>query len=310
MHSLTPSFGQFVELVSIRSPLQKKAMRAFLSRQDEAYWLSAENFAEGLLEVLADRGIQPGYVADSYVKMCSDMLAQQIAFKRTGIYSCAHSGEAYDKVYSSDTEMSSYMYGLALSQFLWPNHYALFRFFQDMCSRIGNVHRYLEIGPGHGLFLIEAMRHFPDARFSAVDISPVSLRISQELVGHFAKGRACSYRVQDAREIDDEAFDFISMCEVLEHLDETLPILRKLHGMTAPGGRVFITTCANCPAIDHTYLYDSVGHIRQELKEAGFAILQDLPLAIGDIAEHLWDTQRVEVNYAALLIRAVDVPCD
>lgn len=298
----------FVDLVSSRSPLQKKAIRAFLSGQGEAYWLSAEQFAKGLLEFLVGKGIEPGFVADAYLKMCKDMLSQQIAFKRTGTYSCSHSSDAYNQVYSSEEEMSSYMYGLALSQYLWPNHYALFRYFQDACSGLKGVRRYLEIGPGHGLYLIEAMRLFPDAQFSAVDISPVSLRISQELVSHFAQGRACSFRVQDAREVNDETYDFISMCEVLEHLDETLPLLKKLHGMTAAGGRVFITTCANCPAIDHTYLYDSVGHIRRELQSAGFQILQDLPLAVGDIPEDQWEAQRVEVNYAALLARAEDAP--
>jgi SAM-dependent methyltransferase len=298
----------FVDLVSSRSALQKKAIRTFLSNQDTEYWQSAEQFAEGLLEFLDGKRIEPGFVADAYLKMCKDMLTQQIAFKRTGAYSCSHSSEAYEQVYSSEEEMSSYMYGLALSQYLWPNHYALFRYFQEACSGIDGVRSYLEIGPGHGLYLLEAMRLFPDAEFSAVDISPVSLRISQELVSHFAHGRSCSFRVQDAREITSETYDFISMCEVLEHLDETLPLLKKLHGMTATGGRVFITTCANCPAIDHTYLYDSVAHMRRELQDAGFHILQDLPLAVGDVPEELWEAQKVEVNYAALLARAEDTP--
>lgn len=296
----------FVDLVSSRSPLQKKAIRAFLSKQDEDYWQSAEHFAEELMEFLADKRLKPEFVADAYLKMCKGMLSQQIAFKRTGTYSCAHSSEAYEQVYSSEEEMSSYMYGLALSQYLWPNHYALFRYFQNICSGVNGVRNYLEIGPGHGLYLIEAMRLFPDAEFSAVDISPVSLRISQELVSHFAHGHSCSFRVQDAREISSGAYDFISMCEVLEHLDDTMPLLKKLHDLTATGGRVFITTCANCPAIDHTYLYDSVAHIRRELCEAGFKILQDLPLAVGDVPEDLWEMQKVEVNYAALLARAED----
>ncbi|MHC1791948.1 class I SAM-dependent methyltransferase [Solidesulfovibrio sp.] len=298
---------KFVELIATRNPLQKKAMNSFLSDQDEDFWSSAEQFSKGLLEVLAKKGIDPSYIADSYVKMCRNMLSQQVAFKRSGSYTCAHPEDAYESVYSSESEMSSYMYGLALSQFLWANHYALFRFYKDICSRSPSIRNYLEIGPGHGLFLIEAMRLLPDARFTAIDISPVSLRISQEFVGHFAQGRECVFRVQDARSIAAEQYDFISMCEVLEHLDETMPMLRKLHRMTAPGGRVFITTCANCPAIDHTYLYDSVGHIQRELNDAGFVILEDLPLAVGDVPEYLWETRREEINYAAWLARAEDM---
>lgn len=297
----------FVDLVSARSPLQKKAIRAFLSRQNESFWMSAEHFAEGLLDFLNDKGLEPEYVANAYIKMCKDMLTEQIAFKRTGRYTCSNSTDAYENVYSSEEQMSSYMYGLALSQFLWPNHYALFRYFKETCSSIDGVRSYLEIGPGHGLYLLEAMHLFPDAKFSAIDISPVSLRISQEFVNHFAHEQVCSFRVQDAREDLSETYDFISMCEVLEHLDETIPLLNKLHGMTAEGGRVFITTCANCPAIDHTYLYDSVAHIRNELCDAGFHILQDLPLAVGDVPEEQWTAQKVEINYAALLARAEDI---
>jgi hypothetical protein len=45
---------------------------------------------------------------------------------KTGSYPVQLSGEAFDKVYNNQVEMKSYMIGLALSQFLWPTHYAMY----------------------------------------------------------------------------------------------------------------------------------------------------------------------------------------
>ncbi len=292
---------QFVEKVQKRDPFQKKAINTFLAHQDEKYWLRAESFAKNLLGLLKKNGLSQEYIVDSYLKMCKNMLSQQVVFKRTGVYSCADSQTAFANVYNSETEMSSYMYGVAVSQFLWPNHYAMFDFFMDTIARFSNVKKYLEIGPGHGLFLVEAMRHFRAAQFSAIDISPVSLRISKEIVDHFTGGQSCSFQISDVQNLDSASYDFISMCEVLEHLDQTIPLLKKLHSMLTAEGHLFITTCANCPAIDHTYLYRSVHHIRQELQEAGFKILADISLPIENKPENMWEEERVEVNYAALL---------
>lgn len=296
-----PCFMQLVQKIQERDPFQKKAIRAFLARQDAVYWRRAESFSENLLGLIEKNGLTQDYIADSYLKMCKNMLSQQVVFKRTGLYSCADSKTAFEKVYSSEMEMSSYMYGVAISQFLWPNHYAMFHFFMDTISRISNVEKYLEIGPGHGLFLVEAMRQFSNARFSAVDISPVSLRISKEIVDHFTGGKRCEFQISDVQNWNSASYDFISICEVLEHLDQTMPLLKRLHAMLAPGGHMFITTCANCPAIDHTYLYKSVHHVRRELSDAGFMILADISLPVENKPEHLWEEERVEVNYAALL---------
>jgi hypothetical protein len=91
------------------------------------------------------------------------------------------------------------------------------------------------------------------------------------------------------------------MCEVLEHLDCPLNILKKTYALLHDEGRLFITTCANCPAIDHVYLYENVGHIRKEIQEAGFNIVSDLPLPVGNYPDNNWLDTKIEVNYAAML---------
>ena len=61
------------------------------------------------------------------------------------------------------------------------------------------------------------------------------------------------------------------------------------------------TTCANCPAIDHVYLYRSVEEIQAHVREAGLKIVAELALPVGSIPRERWSAERVEVNYAAVL---------
>lgn len=303
----TPSsFESFVSLIERKSSLQKKAIRAFFATQDALFFERAEQFCQKFDTVIESHGLTREFVVDSYLKMCADMLREQIKFRRTGAYSCRRAADAYDAVYSSEREMASYMYALALSIFLWPNHYRMFDFFLARSRELPTIERYLEIGPGHGVFLAQSMRAFPGAAFHAIDISPVSIRIAAALVERFVGDTTCRFERRDVMEaVGDPAgrFDFIVMCEVLEHLDDPNTMLRRLREMLTPSGRLFVTTCANAPAIDHVYLYHDVAHIRRELRQSGFEIQVDLALPVGDYPESDWDRHKVEINYAAMLRR-------
>ena len=57
---------------------------------------------------------------------------------------------------------------------------------------------HLEIGPGHGLFLNQALDHLPlAAAVTAVDISAVSTRITRSIIEFFKPGRAVAYVTRD-----------------------------------------------------------------------------------------------------------------
>lgn len=112
----------------------------------------------------------------------------------------------------------------------------------------------------------------------------------------------CEFINQDVNGlVAQREFDYIVMCELLEHVDRPIDILRKTHSLLSDSGHCFITTCANAPAVDHVYLYDSVEHIQRELEQAGFQIIDELALPVGNIPRGRWIKDKVEVNYAALL---------
>jgi len=100
--------------------------------------------------------------------------------------------------------------------------------------------------------------------------------------------------------VPSRRYDFITIGEVLEHLEDPRAMLRRILELLAPDGRVFITTPANAPMIDHIYLFNNAGEIREMLRTCGFAIeveasmfAEDKPAARGENAESAADVRGV-----------------
>lgn len=298
------TFRKFVKAVGERSGLQRKAISAFHGEVDDVYWERAEKFADGLLMVLEDEGLSIDYVADAYVGMCKEILREQIMFRRSGKYSCTCAADAKKAVYDVQERMRAYLYGLALSIFLWRNHYRMFDFFIRESGTMAKVSRYLEIGPGHGLYLLEAMERFPRASFHAIDLSPAAIEISRKMTGHFGRGGTCEFSLMDLFDISECEYDYVVMCEVLEHVDDPCSALDKVRELVRQDGRVFVTTCVNCPAVDHVFRFETVDQIRTKLNQCGFGILSELILPVEGCHGDTWEGQGPEINYAAMMKRS------
>lgn len=299
-----PVFHRILEDIFEKSPMQRKFILKHIQNRDKVFWQRAERFSRGFLAYLNDEGMTLEDTTEAYLKLCGHMVTEQIKFKRTGRYTCNSAKEANAGVYGSEKQMIPYVLGLAISQFLWPNHYDLFDFFVQKSRELGDVESYLEVGPGHGLYMVEALGMFPGAQFHAVDISPISTRIAEGIVRKFGGTEKCLFEVKDVNDIDHGSYDYIVMCEVLEHLDNPRSVMTKIGKLLKVRGHAFVTTCANCPAIDHVYLYRSVEQIREEIREAGLSIVSDLALAVEDLPEVQWVKEQVEVNYGAMLQKA------
>ncbi len=71
--------------------------------------------------------------------------------------------------------------------------------------------------------------------------------------------------------------------------------------MLADTGQVHLSTCINCPTIDHVYHFKCEEEVRALLTEAGFNIKKDL-LAPSEIksADYM-EKFKLDVSYVALL---------
>jgi 2-polyprenyl-3-methyl-5-hydroxy-6-metoxy-1,4-benzoquinol methylase len=181
----------------------------------------------------------------------------------------------------------------------------MFRFFDaSVRERSNRISTYLEIGPGHGLLLEKALSTIIGLKEAVVvDISPTSLNLTRSIIEHFMPSRRdVCYILGDILKISlNKQFDFISMGEVLEHVNQPLALLTRLKQMLAPGGRAFISTCANCPAIDHVYQFDTLAQIREIITLSGLTIESDLPLSVENMSITEAERRRVTINYCALV---------
>ena len=302
-------FKRIVSNIKAKYPLQKKMIARELADRDGLFWERAASFSQDFERLLSDGNVTDERVADCYIKLCKDMTIEQIKFRKTGRYSATSFAEVAERVYHSETEMEAMVYGLAISQFLWRNHYALFDFFITTLRELedrGEVKRYLEIGPGHGLHLVEGLRAFSSAHFDVVDISATSLDVSQRVVQCFAPGRDVDFHLADIADFKSSGdFDLIVINEVLEHLEDPLAMMRRAADLIGDEGHVFLTTCANAPSIDHIFLYDSVEAMQAQIREAGLTITSEIILPVGaHVPRAEWTARKVEVNYGALCRRA------
>jgi SAM-dependent methyltransferase len=298
-------FHEIVDSISNRSPFQKKRLKSYLAECDDTFHREADEFAFRYGDFLAKRGISMDYAVDAYLKMCRDMLRCQVEYLRTGSYPQVTAEQAKAAVYESETEMLSYMVGLGISQFLWPTHYQMFSFFKKAIdNNAGSVSSYLEIGPGHGLFLEYALSQLHKLSVAvAIDISPTSFDLSRSIIQSCASvQKEVKFVLGDVTKTDfDSHFDFVTMGEVLEHVNQPKILLQKLKTLLAPGGRAFVSTCANCPAIDHVVQFNSLQQIRDLITSAGLIIRRDLALPVEPMSVQEAEAKRVTINFCALL---------
>lgn len=298
-----PEFSRLVDMVSAGNPLQRKRIEAFIAARDDEYWTFVEELSRTLNHSFLASDAAREEAARAYNRMCMDILREQIRFKKTGTYLIDDAPTAYENVYSRDEVMRYYIVGLLLSYVFWPNHYELFRFFRRLLDR-RPVRRYLEVGAGHGLFAAEAMRRNPGLEVTIMDISETSIRVAREMLETFQIDPS---RVRFIRgdflqeELQGEGYDMVVMGEVLEHVNQAPEFMRRARQMLRPGGRVFMTTCANCPAVDHVYRFHNVDEIVSLVRGAGLAVEQDVALPAEDVPRERWEEELVTINYAGVL---------
>lgn len=289
-----------IDKISAANTLHGKKLKKNLSSCDAAYYLKAETFLTAYVNMLRKQNLTIDYAIDCYLQMLADVNYETVQFIRTGRYSSQSFEEVRKKVYANPGVMTYYMHGLMLSQFLWAHHYKIFTAFCDTILRKKQeIKHYLEIGGGHGLYLSEAVNALNGATdFTLVDISPSSIEMTQEWLGN----AHVNYLVRDVFDFNpDIKFDFITMGEVLEHVENPVALLKKVSSLLTENGYLWITTPANAPAIDHIYLFRNISDIHQVIADAGFEIAEETTAYAEDVAADIAEKFKVSMMYAGLL---------
>jgi 2-polyprenyl-3-methyl-5-hydroxy-6-metoxy-1,4-benzoquinol methylase len=272
--------------------------------------LTPEEFArfELFLEFCEHRGASVQHVASCYLTVVDDTLGEQMYFLRHKKYRHSSYAEVAGFVYHNRVYMDRYMYGLVVTAFLWPNHVHISRFFREKLPRDKNG-AYLEIGPGHGYYMMTAASESAYDRFVGVDIAEASVAQTRAMIDFFAPRasgrielRHCDFL--DATTLAPASFDAVVMGEVLEHVERPGVFLRKIAELSRSDAFIYVTTCINAPAVDHIYLWRSTDELEALLRESGFTIREALHLPYEGRSLKESITQALSINVAYVLEKA------
>jgi 2-polyprenyl-3-methyl-5-hydroxy-6-metoxy-1,4-benzoquinol methylase len=271
----------------------------------DIYFEEANSYLELYINYLTNDGVSLEYIVDSYLNMCKSILIEQIKFKRTGRYSYDSFEETNEKVYSDKEFMKQYMIGVAVSQALWRNHYEMFKFFSEEIADIERPYGYLEIGVGHGSFLHKVIQNGKFEKLTVVDVSQASLELTQGLLMH-AGFEICNIDfinqdIMTSDLVEGQKYDFITMGEVLEHVESPLELLEKIHDLLSTTGKAYISTCANAPVIDHIYLFNTIDEIRLLIEKSGLCIDKEIVIPNDNTSEENWVKDKANLSYACIL---------
>ena len=215
------------------------------------------------------------YLAQCYDLIVKDTLREQLYFQRHKRYRYSTFAEVADSVYFDDEYMSKYMHGLAITAWLWPNHRDMHRYFARSIPTMAKGN-YLEVGPGHGVYMMTAMKLSQYDRFEGIDLSPTSVDMTKALLDSRNQTGVANYEIYCSDFLKDDLhndrYDAIVMGEVLEHVEQPLEFLQKIRELAAEDAFIFVTTPVNAPAIDHIYLFDSFNAIEELVVKAGLSI--------------------------------------
>jgi len=257
---VNPLQGQFVEDNIVNLTIEEK-----------------QSFAS-YLHYCQKQDISTAFLASSYDLIVRDTFKEQVYFQRHKQYRYATYAEVAQSVYHSPEYMSKYMYGLALSAYLWPNHREMHNFFLSQLPK-NNDGNYLEVGPGHGFYFMQSMRHSNFKHFTGVDISATSVEMTKSILSSNHFGQFSHFDINQCDFLNWETskkFDFIVMAEVLEHVENPQLFLKKIKDSLTTTGKAFITTCINAPAIDHIYLYRSIDELIAQVNDENLVVIEQL----------------------------------
>jgi 2-polyprenyl-3-methyl-5-hydroxy-6-metoxy-1,4-benzoquinol methylase len=235
-----------------------------------------------------------------FIHLSEEFVTLQMELDRDGKYRYSSFDEVRAIVYDNPEVMEGrYLNGLLISQALWMNHRKIYEYFVDeFCANNAPTGTVLEVPTGTGVYVTEFAGRNPGWTAFGVDLSNSSVEFTREI----ARLRNCKVSVKNENFLEyaeETKFDRLICGELLEHLEQPEELLLKLKNLTAPGGKVFLTTAIWAANIDHIYLFVNAQEVRVML-EKYFTIVSELvvPVRPGFGPED----SKTPINYAAVLL--------
>lgn len=274
-----------VNQIESKSPLQKKNIQKYVEAMNSA---EREKLVRRIRYFL-EQGYTYEAMTESYLKFCTYFTEERLYFVENGTYRYSSYEEASD-LYKNQEYMNNYMIGLALSIYLWRIQRDGMRFFKDKCQK--DTHRggsYLEVGPGHGEYLVTAIENMSFDQYLAVDISLTAAQLTQSFLEFALRGQQNllnKVRVEHKDFFEftsEEKFDGIVISEVLEHVENPKDFLIQVKKLSKKDTFIYLSTAINSPYPDHLYHFHNKEEVYSLFKETGLRVLNEIESTIDGI---------------------------
>lgn len=292
--------NEFIQLVSESNQFQKKLLKDWNINDEEQ-----QELEKILAFYTKEQGYPMEFLADSYNFINTMVMEETYYFERNKTYRFTSFEEVNEKVYQNDGYMKKYMIGLCISDYIWIQHLEILRWFRWNLKNLSEIGRdsYLEIGPGLGQYLSKALKYGKFQDYLAVDLSPTSVEQCKKYMTYCGidETKYCILQKDFFNLSSEQKFDFIVMGEVLEHVEQPLEMMKKIHSLLNEHGRAFITTVINAPAVDHIYLFRSEQEVLAMVQQAGFVVEDHICITAGGIPMEQAVKRRYAINIAMIL---------
>jgi 2-polyprenyl-3-methyl-5-hydroxy-6-metoxy-1,4-benzoquinol methylase len=244
----------------------------------------------------------------SLIEFSVEFLRLQMHLHKTGGYLYKNFKEVEDNVYNNPNRKLSgpwYTWALYFSQIFWVTHWNVMKFFRSVyCKTDKETGEALEVPTGTGIFITLFLNYNPGWRGTGVDLSDSAIAFTKDVLSwyHIEPERMSLIKDNIYTWQTEKRFDRILCGEFLEHLEDPLGVLKKLHSLLKPDGKVFITVAVYASMIDHIYLYRSADEVRKHIREAGLVPTQELVQAVFEKRDP--EGRDTPVNYCAILEKA------
>ena len=162
-----------------------------------------------------------------------------------------------------------YLFALTLSTALNRSRYELFLDYRKVIGEhVRKGISILEIGAGNCL----------DARFASSYGKVCAYEkneLSQVWHGILNLEETVDLHIEEYRFDQPQAYDLVTMIELLEHLADPVAYLKKTSQVLRHGGLAYLTFAIRMPQIDHLYDFGSIDECRGLLDQAGLTILHE-----------------------------------
>jgi 2-polyprenyl-3-methyl-5-hydroxy-6-metoxy-1,4-benzoquinol methylase len=193
------------------------------------------------------------YCAD-YRWMCNFFMKYEMQFRRNHGVEHTEFSAILGKFYKNHDQMGQYMRGLMLSQILWRQHGGAVAFFaQRFVPMLKRGYDYLEIGPGHGLWLSFAATDPRCTSLTAWDVAEASLALTRNGLAAMGIARKVQLELQDvcAAPPARPRFDAAVISQVLELVSSPGDAVAHLAASLRANGLLFVNAPTRLVAPDH-----------------------------------------------------------